>query len=141
MPHRRPPDRSHFAPIATTSETLRYGGFEGVERRGSRPLQVLSGQLAQSKPSGAAMCKLRNPGPLLRRGLIDRSAELLGDDWLCIDLCARYGGTCSYSFTVITGHDFPILPHRAESVNLSCPIRDAFRFLGATDEPLHRSAG
>ena len=52
---------------------------EEVERRGSRPLQILSGQLGQSKPSGSAMCKLRKPGPLLRRRLIDLVAELLGE--------------------------------------------------------------
>jgi hypothetical protein len=48
---------------------------------------------------------------------------------------------CCYSFAVITSHDFPILRPGRKSINLIGVIRDPFRFLGATDEPLGRGAG
>jgi hypothetical protein len=48
---------------------------------------------------------------------------------------------CCYSFAVITSHDFPILRHGHKSINLIGVIRDLFRFLGATYEPLRHGAG
>src|SRR5216683_259156 len=80
MAPRPPPARSHCAQNAkqhqTASETHRRGGVEAAERRAVRPSWVLSSQLAQSKPLRTEQCKLRNPSPLVRRGLIERLLQV-----------------------------------------------------------------
>src|SRR5882724_10940407 len=94
MAPRPPPARSHCAQNAkqhqTASETHRRGGVEEAERRAVRPSWVLSSQLAQSKPLWTEQCKLRNPSPLVRRGLIERGGELLCGMWLLISLSMRH---------------------------------------------------
>src|SRR5882724_1039970 len=138
MAPRPPPAHSRSAQIAkqhqTASETHRRGGVEEAERRAVRPSWVLSSQLAQSKPLRTEQCKLRNPSPLVRRGLIERGGELLCGMWLLISLSMRQDQPRIFVGTPSRSWDRPASVHG--QLDGSCQAKQSLQMadLGALSE-------